>query len=236
MLWVVLAALAVKVLTHTAPFPFLLERFSPAQALWHMPQTAPPSVYLTFDDGPNPTATPRLLDVLKNEQARATFFLIGDHLTEETAPIVRRMFEEGHAVAIHSNTRALMLKSPDGFATFLTQSANEIERISGRRPCRLFRPHAGWRGGAMYAGARRAGYRIVGWGWGLWDWNWFRGRDGEAIAARLAGRVSNGDIVVIHDGHHVNPRAERQYAIDAVSRLVPALKARGFRLSALCEP
>jgi peptidoglycan/xylan/chitin deacetylase (PgdA/CDA1 family) len=236
MLWVVVAALGIKFLTHAAPFPFLLERFAPAQALWRMPQTKPPAVYLTFDDGPNPAATPLLLDVLREENARATFFLIGDHLTDETAPLVRRMFDEGHAVAIHSNTRALMLKSPDEFAEFLEHSSSRIEQLSDRRPCRLFRPHAGWRGGPMYAGAARAGYRIVGWGWGLWDWNWYRRRDGEAIAARLARRASNGDIIVLHDGHHIDPRADREHTVEAVSRLVPALKARGFRFAPLCGP
>jgi peptidoglycan/xylan/chitin deacetylase (PgdA/CDA1 family) len=234
MLWVVAAAIALKVLSHTAPFPFLLERFAPAEALWRMPETAPATVYLTFDDGPNPDATPALLDVLRRERASATFFLIGDHLDERTAPIVRRMFAEGHAVAIHSNTRALMLMSPGEFEAFLNDSARRIESLAGGRPCPLFRPHAGWRGGSMYAGAARAGYRIVGWGWGLWDWNWYRRRDGERIAERLARRASNGDIIVLHDGHHVNPRADRAYTIEAVSRLVPALRARGFRFAGLC--
>lgn len=236
MLWVLAAAVALKFLSHTAPFPFLLERFAPAHALWEMPESDPPAVYLTFDDGPNPAATPALLDVLRRERARATFFLIGDHLNDETAPIVRRIVAEGHAVAIHSNTRGLMLKTPAEFETFLADAALTIERMSGAPPCRLFRPHAGWRGGAMYAGAARAGYRIVGWGWGLWDWNWYRKREGPEVASRIARRASNGDIVVLHDGHHVDPRADRTYAIDAVSHLVPALRARGFHFLPLCEP
>ena len=82
-------------LAHTAPFPFLLEAFKPRRSIWHMPRDrARPAIYLTFDDGPNPTATPALLDVLARERVAATFFLIDDHLTPETAPIVRRMFAE----------------------------------------------------------------------------------------------------------------------------------------------
>ena len=91
----------------------------------------PPTVYLTFDDGPNPTATPQLLDALRETGARATFFLIDTHLTSETAPIVRRMFAEGHAVALHSDTRALMVKSPDGLAETLTQQRGS-HRAAGR--------------------------------------------------------------------------------------------------------
>jgi peptidoglycan/xylan/chitin deacetylase (PgdA/CDA1 family) len=236
MVWLLAAAAAIKFLSHTAPFPFLLERFAPAQALWRMPAASPPAVYLTFDDGPNPSATPALLDVLREHDATATFFLIGDHVDSETAPIVRRIFAEGHAVAIHSNTRALMLDSPVEFEAFLHGEANRIEQLAGARPCQLFRPHAGWRGGAMYAGAQRAGYRIVGWGWGLWDWNWYRRRDGAQIAARLARKASNGGIIVLHDGHHVDPRADRDYAIEAVDALIPALRARGFTFGTLCEP
>jgi peptidoglycan/xylan/chitin deacetylase (PgdA/CDA1 family) len=235
MVWLLVAGFALKFLSHTAPFPFLLERFAPRHALWHMPAGDPPTIYLTFDDGPNPAATPALLDLLGESGVRATFFLIGDHLTDETAPIVRRMFAEGHSVAIHSNTRALLLKTPRGFEQFLDDAAQRIEQRAGHRPCHLFRPHAGWRSGSMYAGAARAGYQIVGWGWGLWDWNWYRPRDGAAIATRLARRASAGDIIVLHDGHHVNPRADRRYAIEAVRQLVPALRTRGFEFGTLCD-
>jgi len=236
MIWIVALGLALKFLSHTAPFPFLYEAFAPEHALWRMPDTAPPTVYLTFDDGPNPEATPALLDVLARTGTRATFFVIGDHLTTETAPIVRRAFAEGHAVGIHSNTRVLIWNTPEQFEQFLEDSAWRIEELAGSRPCRLFRPHAGWRGGAMYAGAARAGYRIVGWGWGLWDWNWYRRREGGAVAARLARRASAGDIIVLHDGHHENPRADRRYAIEAVSQLIPALRQQGYQFGTLCDP
>ena len=236
MIWLLAIGIAAIVVSHTAPFPFLLERFAPKHALWEMPAGDPPTVYLTFDDGPNPEATPALLDVLAREDAHATFFLIDEHLTDETAPLVRRMFEEGHGVALHSNTRALMLQSPEDLAETLDRQADRIEQFSGRRPCRLFRPHAGWRSGNMYAGVVRAGYRLVGWSWGLWDWDWFRKRSGPRIAKKLARETDPGEIVVMHDGHHVDPRADRQYAVDATALLVPELKKRGFRLGTLCEP
>ena len=195
----------------------------------------PPEIYLTFDDGPNPTATPALLDVLRREGARATFFLIDRHVTEETAPIVRRMFEEGHGVALHSHTRALMFLPPEGLAQILRAAADRIERLAGQRPCRAFRPHAGWRGGQMYSGLARADYVLVGWGWMLWDWDWYRRPVPDRIASRIAERVSSGDIVVLHDGHHIDPRADRQHTIEAVARAVPDLKAKGFVFRTVCE-
>ena len=80
-----------------------------------------------------------------------------------------------------------------------------------------------------------ADYRLVGWSWGLWDWNWFRERRSDELASRLQRQVSAGDIVVMHDGHHVDPAADRRYAVDATRQLVPAIKARGFGFGVLCR-
>jgi len=135
------------------------------RAVWHMPRTSPPTIYLTFDDGPNPSTTPDLLDVLAREQAHATFFLIDRHVTEETAPIVRRMFAEGHVVALHTASRADMLWSASEVAQRLMAAAGRIESLAGSRPCHAFRPHAGWRTGRMYSGLRQIDYKLVGWGW-----------------------------------------------------------------------
>jgi peptidoglycan/xylan/chitin deacetylase (PgdA/CDA1 family) len=87
----------------------------------------------------------------------------------------------------------------------------------------------------MYEALIKMDYRLVGWTWGLWDWNWYRAREAESLALRLTRRVSDGDIVVMHDGHHVNPGADRRYAVEATRLLVPALRARGYRFDALCS-
>lgn len=230
------AGFGVLFLAHTAPFPFLLEFLRPGPSVWDMPaRTGGPTVYLTFDDGPNPTATPGLLDVLKEQRAVATFFVIDRHLTAETAPIVQRAVAEGHAIGLHFHTRAIMVMSPRQVARTLQAAADRIEAATGHRPCPLFRPHAGWRSSQMYDGLALIDHALVGWGWGLWDFNWYRPPDPAGLAARLAGKVSDGDIIVMHDGHHENPRADRQYAIATTERLVPALRQRGFRFGRLCD-
>jgi peptidoglycan-N-acetylglucosamine deacetylase len=233
---IVIAAAAV--LSHTAPFPFLFEAFRPSKSLWHVEVTpgATPALYLTFDDGPNPDWTPPLLDALRDTGARATFFLIDDHLTPETAPIVARMAREGHAIGLHSGTRRLMIERPEDLARRLTSAADRITLAAGVRPCPLFRPHAGWRSGTMYRALELIDYRLAGWSWGMWDWDWWHVPQGDRIAARLARKASPGDIIVIHDGHHVNPRADRRYAGEAVRRLVPTLRSRGYEFQTLCEP
>ena len=227
--------LSILVLAHTAPFPFLLEAFKPSQSLWQLAeQPAEPSIYLTFDDGPNPVWTPPLLDALAETDARATFFLIDEHITDDTRPIVLRIAEDGHAIGLHSGTRRLMIESADDLAAILDRNAGRIESITGREPCRLFRPHAGWRSGEMYGGLRKAGSQLAGWSWGMWDFDWGRERRAERLAPRLVRKASDGDIIVIHDGHHKDPRADRRHAADTVRRLVPPLKARGFSFKPLC--
>jgi peptidoglycan/xylan/chitin deacetylase (PgdA/CDA1 family) len=227
-----LAIVGAVVLAHTAPFPFLLDTTD--RTIWRMPQTDPATIYLTFDDGPNPAATPALLDTLARHGVSGTFFIIDAHLTDETAPIVRRAFEEGHAVALHSHTRALMFKTPGGLASTLRAAAARLTRMTGHEPCRAFRPHAGHRSVPMLIGAARAGYRVVGWGWMLWDFNWFKEKAADDLVPRFVDRASPGDIIVIHDGHHEDPRADRRYTIDTIDRLIPELRKKGFAFGTIC--
>ena len=235
-MWVVtLIGFGIVVLAHIAPARFVLDAMAGDRAVWHMPRVAPLTVYLTYDDGPNPTTTPDLLDVLAREGVHATFFLIDRHLTDETAPIVRQMFADGHAVALHSATRSYMLQSPEELARTLTAAADRIETLAGTRPCRAFRPHAGWRGGQMYAGLRKIDYKLVGWGWMLWDWNWFRPRKADSVFARITARVSAGDIIVMHDGDESAPRKDQRHTVEATARLIPALRARGFDFGTVCQ-
>ena len=64
----------------------------------------------------------------------------------------------------------------------------------------------------MYDALSQIDYRLAGWSWGMWDWHWWRGRDAAAVAARLQRKASPGDIIVIHDGHHRDPRRDRSHA------------------------
>jgi peptidoglycan/xylan/chitin deacetylase (PgdA/CDA1 family) len=228
-------SIAIIALAHTAPTGFILDAMAGDLAVWHMPRGAPSTVYLTYDDGPNPTTTPDLLNVLAREGVAATFFLIDEHITEETAPIVKRMFAEGHSVALHSATRAYMLMPPAVLARTLAGNADRIEQLAGRRPCRAFRPHAGWRGGQMFEGLKLADYQLIGWGWMLWDFNWLRPRTAEATFERLVKRASAGDIVVMHDGDESAPLRDQRHTVDATARLIPALTARGMRFGTVCQ-
>ena len=213
MLVVVAIILGAAALAHTAPFPFLLEAFRPSRSLWKVkPQPgAPPTLYLTFDDGPNPDWTPALLDALRDNGVRATFFLIDEHVTPETAPIVKRMADEGHAIGLHSGTRRLMVISPDDLAPRLRRLRTALRHRRARTVPAV--PAA--RRMAQRDDVRRAGPG------GLSPGRLELGHVGLGLVAaaprRSGGRAavrkaSAGDIIVIHDGHHVDPRADRRHA------------------------
>jgi len=235
-MWIVLViGVALVALAHTAPAPFVLDKMAGDRALWHKPRGDPPTIYLTYDDGPNPTTTPDLLDVLAGEHVHATFFIIDRHLTVETAPIVRRMFADGHAVALHSANKSYMFKSASALGETLSAAADRIERLAGSRPCRAFRPRGGWRSSAMYAGLRKIDYTLVGWGWMLWDVDWFRPRTADRIVARITSRVRAGDIIVMHDGDDSAPRKDQRAAVEASGRLIATLRARAFEFGIVCQ-
>ena len=222
-------------LSHLAPFEMPLDgSWGGARLVWRMPHAdGRRIVYLTFDDGPNPAATPELLDVLRAEGVPATFFVIDRHLTPETVPIVRRMFDEGHAVGIHWHSRRLMASAPDTTAAAIAGAAVHLQEATRRLPCRAFRPHGGGRSGEMYVALARLDYALVGWSFSLWDFAWFGRRDPGRIADRIASRASPGAIVVMHDGHHENPRADRR-DIEATRALIPRLRAAGFSFGRIC--
>jgi chitooligosaccharide deacetylase len=244
MWWLIFAAFGALTFAHFAPFPFILDWMSRDVSLWRVPPGRPsgpdpgpasPTVYLTFDDGPNPAATPALLDVLAGERVRATFFVIDRHLTTQTAPIVSRMFADGHGVALHSHTRRLMTLSPGELQRTLDEAAGRMEQLTGSRPCAAFRPHGGGRNSAMMAGLRASGRRLVGWGLFLWDWDWFRKPSAGRLVPRILRRARPGSIVVLHDGHHEDPRPDRQYTVETVRELIPALRQRGFEFGSICD-
>ena len=87
----------------------------------------------------------------------------------------------------------------------------------------------------MMRGLRQQGFRMIGWGWLLWDADPFRARTPERLVPRLTARAGPGSIIVLHDGHHVNPAADRQYTIAVVEQLIPRLRSRGLAFGTICD-
>jgi len=187
------------------------------------------AVALTFDDGPNPNATPAILDALRARGVRATFFILGRH-AERWPDLVKRVAEDGHALGNHGYYhRKLHFKSPAYVRDDLTRGADAIERASGVRP-RLFRAPHGFRAPWVSAIARSLGERTVGWSLGVWDSD----RPGvDAIVERTVGGAHPGSILLLHDGDGYDPDGDRTQTARAVPLIVDRLRDQGYRFDLL---
>jgi peptidoglycan/xylan/chitin deacetylase (PgdA/CDA1 family) len=87
----------------------------------------------------------------------------------------------------------------------------------------------------MMKGLDQMRYKLVGWSWMSWDWVGFRKRTPERVARQLIGNAKPGKIMVVHDGHHIDPRPDRQYAIGAAELVIDALQSEGYEFAPLCE-
>ena len=182
-------------------------------------------VALTFDDGPT-ERTPGLLDVLQALDVRATFFVVGCHITGYEA-LLRRAVAEGHEIGNHSRRHAHMggARLVPALADLLWTSAR-VRQATGRFP-RAFRPPYGDCSRALRRAARAGGMRTVLWDVDPRDWE---GRRREEIHAHVAGHARDGSIVLMHDGA---PGAVGTPA--AVEPIVASLRQRGLALVTVSE-
>jgi peptidoglycan/xylan/chitin deacetylase (PgdA/CDA1 family) len=183
-------------------------------------------VYLTFDDGPTPAYTPRVLGLLARYRARATFFVVGRSAVAWPG-LVRREFAAGHGVGNHTFTHA-PLPGLGGrrLEREVGGTSRAIRRATGAPPRCLRPPY----GAIDAASARRVGafgLRVVTWSLDSNDW---RGLPAGAIAGRVLGRVRSGDVVLMHDGG-----GNRAQTVAALGTVLASLSARGFRFAALCR-
>jgi len=183
------------------------------------------SIALTFDDGPNPAVTPRLLDLLEREHACATFFVIGRWVRACPA-IVREIAARGHGVANHTDTHAnLTFLPPKTIVRELTACQNAIDAAADRRP-RLMRPPFGFRGPQLRTALDRSGLsEVVTWSAMGRDWS---ARGANRLRDRLHA-VRGRDIVVLHDGDHRRLGVDRTATLEALAYWLPRWRDRGLR-------
>jgi len=184
---------------------------------------SPAAIALTFDDGPDPEQTPRILDLLARHDARATFFLIGEHV-DRYPELVRRMVAEGHAVGNHtySHSRCRELDFPT-LMRQLERTDAALESALG--PCSslspLFRPPFGEIRveQALYLAA--SGRTLAFWNQDSRD---YRGASAQEITA-LGPRLNAGDVVLLHDRFPAT--------VEALPLLLDAIRAKGLEPVAL---
>lgn len=191
--------------------------------------SADPRVALTFDDGPNPEATPRILDALAAADVRATFFVLGRH-AERWPALVLRALDESHQIGNHGWAhRKLHDRSPAYVAADLDAGARAIGDACGARPAHFRAPH-GFRSPWVTPLAARRGQRTVGWTLGVRD----SARPGAAaIARRAVDGVRDRSIVLLHDGDGYDPAGDRLQTAEALPAIIAGLRARGYRFDVL---
>ena len=186
-------------------------------------------VALTFDDGPNPDATPLILDTLREKGVRATFFILGSH-AERWPELVRRISHEGHQIGNHGYFhRKLQFKSPFYVSRDIRLGIRAIKRAGAPAP-RYFRAPHGFRSPWTTPIASSYGERTVGWSLGVWDSD--RPGDDEIVRRTLEG-VEPGSIVLLHDGDGYNPDGDRMQTAAALPLIIDRLKEQGYEFATL---
>jgi len=186
---------------------------------------------LTFDDGPDPETTPKVLDALREREVRATFFVLGRH-AERWPHLVRRMADEGHAVCNHGyHHRKLHLRSPSYVRRDLELGTRAIVGACGVAP-RFFRAPHGFRSPWVTFIARSLGQRTVGWTLGVWD----SARPGDAeITRRAVDGARNGTILLLHDGDGYDMNGDRTQTAGAMPRILDELLEQGYSFATIPE-
>ncbi|HTQ34388.1 MAG TPA: polysaccharide deacetylase family protein [Stellaceae bacterium] len=174
--------------------------------------TENPTVALTFDDGPHPELTPRLLDILEREQISATFFVIGS-CAAHRPDIVRRAFDAGHEIGNHTWSHPVLTR------VSLAQAAEEISRtdallkdLTGSIPNTLRPPYGAMNNNLSELTLPRP---LM-----LWDVDTLDWKTRNTLAVERAATESDGGIVLFHDIHPTT--------VEAIPAIIRNFKSRGY--------
>jgi peptidoglycan-N-acetylglucosamine deacetylase len=200
---------------------FLIPRSLPpgTRATYSRCQVPGPYISLTFDDGPHPTNTPRLLDILKQRNVKATFFVVGRNAA--TYPhIMRRIAAEGHEIANHTYTHGDITKMSDAaLRKELNDSLAAIQNaVPGYRPVLFRPPYGAINDRTRNLITREFGYPSIMWSVDPQDWK----RPGvSVVTSRIVNATNSGAIILVHDIHPPS--------IDAMPSTIDQLLQRGFK-------
>jgi peptidoglycan/xylan/chitin deacetylase (PgdA/CDA1 family) len=183
-----------------------------------------PTVAMTFDDGPHPKLTLKLLDLLKERGIKATFFVIGKNAAD-FPEVAKRIVNEGHEIANHSWTHPQLTKlSPTAFAAEISQTNEAIEKATGVRPTLMRPPY-----GAINATLTKRlndeyGLTVVLWSVDPLDW---KIRNADHVSSHIIKNAAPGAIILSHDIH--------ASTIDAMPATLDALQAKGYKFATVSE-
>jgi peptidoglycan-N-acetylglucosamine deacetylase len=187
-------------------------------------------IALTFDDGPNPAMTPKLLELLERYNAKATFFVVGQ-FARKCPEIIQEIDARGHLLANHTDTHphlALHLGARNLIELKRCQEsvAEALAAGSGgAKTMKWMRPPFGFRGPQLYGAMRQVGINGVAmWSKLCYDW---KPQRSEKIIRRLK-KVGAGDIVLMHDGDYLTLNADREHVLSGLEHWLPRWRDAGM--------
>jgi peptidoglycan/xylan/chitin deacetylase (PgdA/CDA1 family) len=176
-------------------------------------------VYLTFDDGPHRGVTDRVLDILKAENVRATFFCVGYH-AEENPELIQRINREGHSVGNHTYDHINGMKSStERYMDSVVRSEPFIESSLFRPPYGRITPSQGKK-------LIQRGYQII--MWDILSGDFDPSNNPEKITQNSVRKTQPGSIIVLHDSKKAAPRM-----LPALTQIITQLKSKGFEFGVL---
>ena len=191
----------------------------------------PGGIALTFDDGPDPSGTPAVLEALADLGWRATFFLLGSQVRQHP-DVARRVVEAGHEVAVHGKVhRKHLARTPLGIRRDLRVAAEEIAEVTGVKP-RWFRPPYGVLSGGTLWAARNLGLTPV--LWTAWGKDWLAGPPVHVVAEVMR-TLRDGGTVLLHDSDCTSRPGSWRSTAAALPLLAAQVQARGLEVRTLAD-
>jgi peptidoglycan-N-acetylglucosamine deacetylase len=175
-------------------------------------------VVLTFDDGPDPVHTRKVLDILDEHDAKATFFVIG-RKAERHPEVIQEILARGHEVGVHgyAHDRLFSLRGPRRVRRDLERAVRALEKVTKQRPT-LFRPPVGHTNPTIARIAEQLDLTMV--GWSVAGYDGIAGAKPSKVARRITHKLDDGDIVLLHDA------AERDDHEPTIAKALPEILAR----------
>lgn len=189
-------------------------------------------VCITIDDGPDPEVTPRVLAILAEHRARATFFCVGERV-RRFPELARACAAQGHALENHSQTHSYLFPffGPGRLERELRLAQQTIAGVCGIEP-RFFRAPAGLRSPLLDPVLQRIGLTLT--SWSRRGFDTVRG-DAGAVLGRLTRQLQAGDILLLHDGHAARTRAGSPVVLEVLPQLLVIIEQRGLSAVTLRE-
>jgi peptidoglycan-N-acetylglucosamine deacetylase len=205
----------------------ILQQRYPETVVLRGPQTVN-AVALTFDDGPDPRFTPQVLDILKENNIKATFFLMGSR-AQAYPDLVKRIINEGHIVGNHTYWHPNLVKQGD-IATLKTEvqrSEDELANLIGYRT-KLFRAPYGFLYNELVEELRDMNYTVAGWSVDSLDW---QESPPEQITYNVMSNIHPGAVILLHDGAAWDE--DRTNTIQSLRQIIPAIREQGLKFETL---